>query len=486
MKNMNEAKNKTSNKINQLSFEELWDESEGIGDQDNVVKEASNLESENSSKNELIPVTLVQDFEVFIDYLSNHSIQLTNKMEYISRKHLLQINKRLTVRNETATSYTEQIYYPYIHFFYYLVLSGRLFEKVSGKGGKMILHPTERAALYKELTDVEKYFFLLETFWVDVDWAKLADTSDNLIIYSLHELFYICTQEKSGKVISLRNNKRWNLPYELFQWNFFYLYFEWFGLWQCEIDKERLDSSHYKNIYDAKAIKVTLFGTKIIPILLLERNLYIWNIAERRFLGEINPIPGSKLSVIEYINLPDKESNIILRKMNEDQSSQPFFLPFQRLFPKEMLQGTLPRNKSRFKRGIYTFKVSFEKNVWRKVVLSSQHTMEDLHEIILKVYEFDNDHLYSFFMDGKKWSRDRISSPNDDSVGPKADEVLVGDLGFLKGQRFLYLYDYGDEWQFLIEVEEIQETNPESFKPYLKGSKGEGPEQYFFDGDWYE
>jgi shikimate kinase len=39
-------------------------------------------------------------------------------------------------------------------------------------------------------------------------------------------------------------------------------------------------------------------------------------------------------------------------------------------------------------------------------------------------------------MDRKKWSRDCISSPNDDSEGPKADEVLVGDLGFIKGQRF--------------------------------------------------
>lgn len=487
MKDINPIYNKTSNKEIQLSFGELWNESEVSGNQHNLVKEdANNLEYQCSSINGIVPGTLVQDFETFIDYLSAHSIQLTNKMEHISRKHLPEINKRITVRNETATAYTEQIYYPYIHFFYFLALSGRLFEKVLGKGGKMILHPTERIALYKKLTDIEKYFFLLETFWVDVNWAKLLDRSDNPLIDSLHELFFICTQEKAGKVISLRNNNRWKLPYRLYDWNFFYLYFEWFGFWQCEIDQESVDLFGNKSNYFAKSIKLTFLGTKLIPILLLDRYIQIWNVSERRIYGEINPIPGSKLNEIGYIDLPKKERNIILKKMNEDQSSQPFFLPFQQLFPKESLQSTLPRNKRRFTKGIYTFKVTFEKNIWRKVILSSQHTMEDLHDIILEAYDFDNDHLYSFFMDGEKWSMDCISSPDDDSEGPKADKVQVGDLGFITGQRFLYLYDYGDEWQFLIEVEDIKETNPESFQPYLKESKGEGPEQYFFDEDWFE
>ena len=350
----------------------------------------------------------------------------------------------------------------------------------------MILHPTERIDLYKELTNVEKYFFLLETFWVDVNWAKLSDESENPILFSLPELFFTCTEVEAGSIISLRNNKSWNLPYGLHNWHFFYLYFEWLGFWQCEIDQERVDSYRNKNYYDAKSIKLTRLGKTIIPILLLDRYIQIWNIPERRIHGEINPMPGSKLSEIEYLNLPKKERNMILKRMNEDQSSQPFFQPFQQLFPSETLQRTLPRNKSRFMNGIYTFKVSFEKNIWRKVILSSQHTMENLHEIILKIYNFDNDHLYSFFMDGKKWSMDCISSPDDDSYGAKADIVKIGDVGFIKGQRFLYLFDYGNEWQFLIEVEDIKETNPESFQPYLKDSKGEGPEQYFFDEDWYE
>ena len=51
----------------------------------------------------------------------------------------------MTVRNEDATSYTEQEYYPYIHLFYHLAFSGQLLKKETVKGGKTILAKTERA-----------------------------------------------------------------------------------------------------------------------------------------------------------------------------------------------------------------------------------------------------------------------------------------------------------------------------------------------------
>jgi hypothetical protein len=56
----------------------------------------------------------------------------------------------------------------------------------------------------------------------------------------------------------------------------------------------------------------------------------------------------------------------------------------------------------------YTFHVSLPGTgrVWRKVELREDQTLEDLHFAIQDAYDWDADHLYSFFMSGKAWDTD--------------------------------------------------------------------------------
>ncbi|GGJ87432.1 hypothetical protein GCM10007063_07370 [Lentibacillus kapialis] len=110
-----------------------------------------------------------------MDYVVQHNMKLTAKNAYISRKHLPIINEQMSVKAKNATSYySQQQYYPYIHLFFHIALNGKLMMK-SGKGKKLHLTVTERWNTFKHLTDTEKYFFLLETFWVDVSWARLLN-----------------------------------------------------------------------------------------------------------------------------------------------------------------------------------------------------------------------------------------------------------------------------------------------------------------------
>lgn len=55
----------------------------------------------------------------------------------------------------------------------------------------------------------------------------------------------------------------------------------------------------------------------------------------------------------------------------------------------------------------YTFHVSIPGTgrVWRKVEMRSDQTLEDLHFAIQDAFDFDADHLYSFFMSGRAWDR---------------------------------------------------------------------------------
>ncbi len=53
----------------------------------------------------------------------------------------------------------------------------------------------------------------------------------------------------------------------------------------------------------------------------------------------------------------------------------------------------------------YTFHVSLPGTgrTWRKIELRADQTLEELHFAIQDAFEWDADHLYSFFMSGKAW-----------------------------------------------------------------------------------
>lgn len=126
---------------------------------------------------------------------------------------------------------------------------------------------------------------------------------------------------------------------------------------------------------------------------------------------------------------------------------------------------------------IYVVKVLLKRGVWRRIQLSSRHTLHGLHEVILEAYDFYDDHLYAFFMEGMPWLGEAYWSPRNDE-GPYADKTKLGSLNLEIKQKFLYLYDFGDEWIFSVQVEKISETGTSILKPSIIETRGEAPEQY--------
>ena len=133
--------------------------------------------------------------------------------------------------------------------------------------------------------------------------------------------------------------------------------------------------------------------------------------------------------------------------------------------------------------GSYTFKVKFRYaiRIYRTFEILSRQTLEDLHLAIQQSLDWDNDHLYSFFMFGEAWGEgNRISSPYEDE-GPFTTEAIIGELGLVKRHKFLYLFDYGDQHEFEVEVIDIQSQAMPGKYPRLIDSRGESPDQY---PDW--
>lgn len=433
------------------------------------------------------PTPLLRDFTTSIHYLRTHHIALTRVNEFIPGKDLYELNRELTHPVPKTTPRTPQTLYPPLHLFYHLALAGKLFQKVSRGGPKLVLKPTGRLRLYEELRPAEKYFFLLETLWIDADWKRLqAGYFGHSPLYTVPPVLEWLSRQQPEKKIQLKEGGReaFALSHVFWGWEYFFLYFSFFGFWQVTRDESLAERGWPKHSFDAESITPSTFGVTIAPILNGARDLPYWNLPSRREAGEWKSAPGSPLPAGSVYKLfesfkkeltPKKIRAVI--KIDKGEPGDPFFLPFVPLFGEGELQKTLPREGIKFVDGTYVFKVALARNLWRRIEVSADHTLLDLHRSIQKAYAFDDDHLYSFFMDGKTWSRERFTSPFEDE-GPHVDEARIGELGLFIGQNILYLFDYGDMWRFRVELEDIRTEGPKPRKPKIVEKKGKAPKQY--------
>lgn len=430
----------------QLGFEELWQD-----DDDGIKLKQSKTEqvSDNDDFHQI-----VSDMNIFIQYIQEHKVHVTTTNGAITGGHLIKLNERLSIQAENVTNRSKQEFFPYIHLLFHLAMAGGLMEKSTNTGAKKWLQTTERTALYEALTGIEKYFFLLETLWIDVDWLSFREANDTSQLEFRDVLISFVTGK--GEI---------QLKYHIGQ---ILQSFEFFGFWSCVVDQELTARYGLKRAIIVKELHLKELGCQLIPILCNDRDLQNWSIPYRKKLGELNPTPGE----------PYYEEDV-------DQSDERFLEAFKHLFPDYSLENSLPRRDISFAAGLYTFRVALSASVWREIVISSEETFETLHEMIIKAYQFDDDHLYSFFMDGKMWSDDCITSPLDEYSHHDASEVAIGEAGLTERQQFLYVFDYGAEWRFTIEVRQIDAQNLNLLPAYIQSEKGASPEQYpDFDDEW--
>jgi hypothetical protein len=57
--------------------------------------------------------------------------------------------------------------------------------------------------------------------------------------------------------------------------------------------------------------------------------------------------------------------------------------------------------------------------------------------------------------------------------------MIDGSSKLKKGQRFLFLFDFGDDQQFGIEVEGLGEAKSGERYPLILEEKGKAPKQYY-------
>jgi len=135
---------------------------------------------------------------------------------------------------------------------------------------------------------------------------------------------------------------------------------------------------------------------------------------------------------------------------------------------------------------ILKFRIYLEEDeaVYRDVVVKHTQTFEDLHNIILKAYEFDSKHQATFYRSNDNWLRGREISFAKYDKEYKAEPLLmaattIGSEIRDTSQKFIYVYDFVKNWTFLVELINVsKEESPRLVYPAVSRVEGIGPQQY--------
>ena len=135
---------------------------------------------------------------------------------------------------------------------------------------------------------------------------------------------------------------------------------------------------------------------------------------------------------------------------------------------------------------ILKFRIYFEEDesVYRDVAVKPAQSFFQLHQTILKAYEFDSKHQATFFRSNDHWQRGREISLEKYDKAYKVEPLLMQDTTVgseikVPNQRFIYVYDFAKNWTFLVELINVAKTENEKIEyPAVVRTEGIAPSQY--------
>ena len=137
---------------------------------------------------------------------------------------------------------------------------------------------------------------------------------------------------------------------------------------------------------------------------------------------------------------------------------------------------------------IYIFKTYLfrDKKIVREIEVPENFNLYKLAETIIGAYDFDFDHAFGFFSDINEYPyRSQIKYElfaDMDEIEPTgAGSVKKTDITELWKNihdKWLFLFDYGDTWLFVVELIKFDEKETKKKYPRIIHKTGLAPEQY--------
>jgi Plasmid pRiA4b ORF-3-like protein len=104
---------------------------------------------------------------------------------------------------------------------------------------------------------------------------------------------------------------------------------------------------------------------------------------------------------------------------------------------------------------VYQVKVTLKGSkppIWRRMQVTSETTLAQLHRILQRVMGWEGYHLYRFVVGGREYGDPRML---EEMEGEDARKVTLATLVRGEKAKFLYEYDFGDSWDHELLVEKV-------------------------------
>jgi hypothetical protein len=382
------------------------------------------------------PGALLHDFEALLAFLKERELPLTASHQ-LPLRALADLNTRLAHPLQLGLKRPQQKSYPPIHGLYLLVrASGLTYVRETGPKPVVVVDDEVHPA-WSGLNPTEQYGWLLETWLLRGHPEILGERGRGLwlIPENFREMasFYLRLPSDGLVVAGNREAEEW-LTYSPGWHNLGLLALFGFIRVQDGVPEPgqgwRIERIHRTPVGDA-----------------LLAALYNGFFAELDRLFQLEDTGQVPFGVLQSVLQP--------------------YLP--------AWKNTLPLPEWTFRDGTYRFKAALGP-IWRRMAIGGQHLLDDLADLILDSVDFDRDHLYRFSYRNRFGFMQDINHPYLEE-GLFTSEVRVGDVPLRVGQTMTFLFDFGDQWEFAVTLEEV-DSDRAIRKPRLLETHGPSPEQY--------
>ena len=412
----------------------MWDDAlaEALGL--SGIPEKSNEILQNQKIDATQPGTILRDFPTPLAIIGADGLKTTAKYFKLPQGKLSELNERMSRPVKHQLKRPQQRSFPHLHgLFMILRASGIGIAKGSPPNGRLMIDEA-LVAQWLDMNPTERYFTLLETW--------LVQTSD--------------------EIVGERNT------------------------WSGTSARRVVDISRTLKYFQTSNERHNgLLIETMNPVTLALMGLFGWVHLTYRDpkAGEV-----AKPSAVERVPLGDAIVEIItrwtlsqnfLRELDEAEIGTLQRL-FQPCFP-EWQRNLVPPEEP-FREGVHTWRVSLGK-AWRRIETPADLDLDMLAMGILDAFDFDDDHLYCFELPDGRGRTQRIACGYESDAKACTEDVCVGEVPLAVGGRMTFVFDYGDNWQFDVELESVDARKSRLKHPKVIAEGGKAPKQYDYDVD---
>jgi hypothetical protein len=390
------------------------------------------------------PGAVLHDFQLVLDYVGEKGVKAGGKYNLLPIGAIPLLDPQFARPLGLALERPQLRSHPYLQGLHLLLRASTL-ARVEGKGktARLVIDPTARAS-WDELNPTERYFALLEA-WLVLSSPEMVG-GDGRRFGSLLDEWSTLLRIVMGpsKQVDLRDR----LPMMLF--------------------------SHHGEFYNVAL--ADLFGLITTDLASGTPEGFPWSNVQ------IMPFGDALFTLLANWSDEDEETEQDVDEEDESEEEgdtrefgflQPLLQSYFPAYQQPLTVGAL----SPARKGVFVFKVSLGREVWRRIALAHDHTLDDLVTAILRSVKFDFDHLYEFRYRDALGRTTKAAHPYcDDEIS--ADTVTVGTLPLRLGDSMELVYDFGDDWRFNVKLERIDPPGSLKKLPKVLESHGKAPKQY--------